>query len=694
MQNSLQGTAAAVPGPAVHFRARHPQPISRRRSPIRALTSALIAAALLHLAPRAAAQVTTIEVVQTLIVEPATDAPLSLQLKTKGALPPQSFLRIKGLPPATSLSEGHFVRPGVWAVPLSALDTVRISVPAAQAGRAELTISLVTRDNTVLAEAKTTLVVGAASLFSAPPPTPKGQQAGGNGPEVTLRMKGGAFELRGRLKSFEGGRFVIENRVFGTMTLDAANMECIGASCPGAPKVSAIVPPTGPPPRGASSLSKVVGVHGSTAVGWELMPALIRAYAEKIGGGVTTLPGNNPLEERFKIADAKGRDLILFDLKRYGTHSAFDALEDGSAQIGVTSRPINDQEAARLIKAGTLGIRTPQHEHVLGLDGLVIIVAQDNPAVSLSIDNIAKIFAGQLTDWSEVGLPPGKINIYATSKKSGTFATFDSLVLQPRALTIAPSIKLLLSTAEVADAVAADPNGIGVTSFAFVRDAKGLNVESSCGLISRPSVFTVKTEEYPLTRRLFLYTAAKVLHPHAKGFLDYALSREAQPVIGSAQFVDQTPDWLGFDDQGGRIAYALNASNEDFNITEMRQLIADMNGAKRLSITFRFKTASIELDTKARADIDRLVALAASPELRGKTLLLLGFADAVGPYAGNAALSIGRATQVRDTLLASAKGLDPSLVVHKGYSELAPVACNDQLEGRNLNRRVEVWVRD
>jgi phosphate transport system substrate-binding protein len=50
---------------------------------------------------------------------------------------------------------------------------------------------------------------------------------------------------------------------------------------------------------------------------------------------------------------------------------------------------------------------------------------------------------------------------------------------------------------------------------------------------------------------------------------------------------------------------------------------------------------------------------------------------------------------VRDTLVAVGKGsIDPSLVVHKGYSELAPVACNDQLEGRNLNRRVEVWVRD
>lgn len=645
----------------------------------------------------AQAQGPTIEVVQTLVVEPATDAPLSLQLKTTGRLPPQSFVRIRGLPPAASLSEGHFVRPGVWAVPLSSLSSVRITVPAAQAGRAELTISLVTRDNAVLAEARTTLVVGTASLFSAAPPAPKkGQSAAFDGPEVTLRMKGGAFELRGRLKSFEGGRYVIENKAFGTMTLDANNMECIGAGCPGQPrpKVGAVRPPTALAPKGGAP-SRVIGLHGSTAVGWELMPALILTYVDKIGGSVRTVPGANPLEESHKVIDAKGREIVVFDLKRYGTPTAFDGLEDGSAQIGIASRPINDQEAARLARAGTPGIRSPQHEHVLGLDGLVVIVAQDNPAVSLSIDNIAKIFAGQVTDWSQVGLPPGKINVYSTSKASGTFAAFDSLVLLPRKLPLAPSAKLLLSTAEVADAVAADANGIGVTSFAFTRDAKGLNVESSCGLITRPSVFTVRTEEYPLTRRLYLYTTAKPSHPHVKGFLDFALSKEAQPIIGAAQFVDQSPDSLGFDDQGGRIAYALNAPNEDFNIAEMRQLIADMNGARRLSITFRFKSGSSELDTKSRADIDRLVALVATSELRSKRLLLLGFTDSIGPYAGNAALSMGRAAQVRDTLLTAARGtIDPALAVHKGYSELAPVACNDQLEGRNLNRRVEVWVRD
>jgi phosphate transport system substrate-binding protein len=563
-------------------------------------------------------------------------------------------------------------------------------------------------DNAVVAEAKTTLVVGAPSLFAAtpqPPPAPLPPAARAapppkaakveEPPEVTLRMKGGAFELRGRLKAFEGGRYVIDNKVFGTMTLDATNIECIGAGCPGrGPAVAALAPATGPGPRGAV-LSKVIGVHGSTAVGWDLMPALIRAYAARTGGSTSTLAGSNPLEEVHRLLDANGRESVLFDLKRYGTGTAFDALEDGSAQIGVASRPVNDDEAARLARAGTPNIRSPQHEHILGLDGLVIIVAQDNPAVSLSIDNIAKVFSGQVTDWSQVGLPPGRINIYSASRKSGTFATFDALVLQPRKLAMAQSARLLLSTAEVADAVAADPSGIGVTSFAYVRDAKGLNVEASCGLITRPSVFTVKTEEYPLTRRLFLYTANRPVHPLAKGFLDFALSRDAQPIIADAQFVDQSPDSLGFDDQGGRIAYALNAPGEDFDIVQMRQLIADMNGARRLSITFRFRSGAIELDTKARADIDRLVQMAAAPDLRGKRIMLLGFADAVGPYAANSALALRRATQVRDTLVAAGRGaIDPGLVVHKGFSELAPVACNDQIEGRNLNRRVEVWVRE
>jgi phosphate transport system substrate-binding protein len=355
------------------------------------------------------------------------------------------------------LSEGHFVRPGVWAVPLSALPSVTISVPAGQSGRSELTISLVSVDNKVLAETRTTLVVGTASLFGtkapapvvAPAKEPKAAKAQVEGPEVTLRMKGGGFELKGRLKSYDGGRYVIDNRVFGTMTLDAANMECIGAGCPGTSAPGPVVAAAPPVSLPAGVRSGLIGVHGSNVVGWELMPALIKAYAASVGAPLVANAGANPLEERYRLRNPSGADAAIFDLKRYGTNTAFVSLEDGKAQIGMASRPVTDEEAARLAKAGTFNVRSPQHEHVLALDGLLVIVAQDNPAVSLSIDNIAKIFSGQITDWSQVGLPPGKINVYSPSKQSGTFSAFNALVLQPRNLALAASSQLLLSNAEV-----------------------------------------------------------------------------------------------------------------------------------------------------------------------------------------------------------------------------------------------------
>jgi len=184
----------------------------------------------------------SLEVIQVLLVEPGTDVPLSVQVKSGGALPQQSFIRIRGLPPATSLSVGQLVRPGEWTVPLSALRTVRITVPVGQSGRSELTISLVTADNTIIAETRTTLVVGTASLLPIKPSPPtvaapakdlKAPRPKLDGPEVTLRMKVGGFELKGRLKGYDGARYVIDNEKFGTMTLDATNMECIGAGCPG-----------------------------------------------------------------------------------------------------------------------------------------------------------------------------------------------------------------------------------------------------------------------------------------------------------------------------------------------------------------------------------------------------------------------------------------------------------------------------
>ena len=128
------------------------------------------------------------------------------------------------------------------------------------------------------------------------------------------------------------------------------------------------------------------------------------------------------------------------------------------------------------------------------------MVSPQNPVKALDLDEIAKIFAGTIKDWSEVGGNPGKIKLYARDAKSGTFDTFDNLVLKPRNMKISAEAQRFESNPELSDETARDPDGIGFAGFAYIRNAKPLAISSQCGIVMPPQVFSVKTEEYPLSR--------------------------------------------------------------------------------------------------------------------------------------------------------------------------------------------------
>lgn len=104
----------------------------------------------------------------TLIAEPSSSVALRISVPSPRDLPPNSFLRIRGLPPALALTDGYAIGPGVWAVPLAALSNLRLIVPVGVTGRSEVTVSLVAVDGAALAEAKMTLSI-AAQATALPP---------------------------------------------------------------------------------------------------------------------------------------------------------------------------------------------------------------------------------------------------------------------------------------------------------------------------------------------------------------------------------------------------------------------------------------------------------------------------------------------------------------------------------------------
>lgn len=102
----------------------------------------------------------------TILLEPASQSALSIQVGPPGSIPSNTFVRLRGLPASVSLTEGYAIAPGSWAVPLVGLGSLRAVVPAGVSGRAEITIHLVGVDGATLAETKTSLIVGPAAAIA------------------------------------------------------------------------------------------------------------------------------------------------------------------------------------------------------------------------------------------------------------------------------------------------------------------------------------------------------------------------------------------------------------------------------------------------------------------------------------------------------------------------------------------------
>ncbi len=218
---------------------------------------------------------------------------------------------------------------------------------------------------------------------------------------------------------------------------------------------------------------------------------------------------------------------LTFEVQAHGSKTAFEDLAAGKCDIGMASRRITPDEARQCAMAGLGDMFSPACEIVLGLDGIAVFVNKSNPINALTKQQIADIFSGRTTDWSQVGGNPGPINLYAGDENSGTFDTFKSLVLESRPLSTKAS--RYENSAKLSDEVAADANGIGFTGMAFVRGSKPLAISEAGGAALLPTPFTVAAEHYPLSRRLFLYVPANPRNEWTQKFVEFALSELGGP---------------------------------------------------------------------------------------------------------------------------------------------------------------------
>ncbi len=464
-----------------------------------------------------------------------------------------------------------------------------------------------------------------------------------------------------------------------------------------------------PPPAVAK-----LGIFGSNTIGERLMPLLIDGYAKsRLGRPARFQPTAAEEQQIILPAGAGGGPSVTIDFKAHGSNTAFPALMQSQAQIGMASRRVTPAETAQFKSRFGIDIDMPPSERVLGLDGLAVIVNPRNPIKSLDLGQIAKIFAGQVTSWAEViGLdemgrpvtgPNLRISIHARDDRSGTFDTFKNLVLTRLEPPVPISTRAVrYDSSEALSAVVGQEAGaIGFIGLAYINKNHPLGISSTCGLTSRPSRFGVKSEQYALTRRLYLYSVGNPADATASALLNYALSDEAQRIVGEAEFIDQSVEFAGADEQAtwARVLAAQPTAHlpadKEIPSTAALNFATKAAALRRSSVSFRFEYNKADLgaalDTLATQNVVRLKNYLASKSIAPRKVWIMGFADSIGGWEPNFELSRSRAVTIANKLAQAGVVIPAGHIVP--YSYMAPVACSDTEQGgRDKNRRVEVWI--
>ena len=254
------------------------------------------------------------------------------------------------------------------------------------------------------------------------------------------------------------------------------------------------------------------------ACGQTAAPVATTAPA-KLSGNVAT-DGSTSME---KVIGALGEAFMeanpdtTFTYNPTGSGSGIQAVQEGRCDIGLSSRALKDAEK----EAGLT-------ETVLAYDGIAMIVNPANPVEDLSLEQIADIYTGKITNWSEVGGNDSQIVLIGREAGSGTRGGFEEIVGVVDACQYRQELS---STGDVITTVAQNPDAIGYASLAAVKDTvKALKVAGVT-----PTEATVKDGTYTIQRPFVLATkTGEKLNDVAQAFFDYATSADASEIITAA----------------------------------------------------------------------------------------------------------------------------------------------------------------
>ncbi len=236
--------------------------------------------------------------------------------------------------------------------------------------------------------------------------------------------------------------------------------------------------------------------------------------------GTVNTDGSTSMESVVKALGEAFMELnpgVTVNYSGTGSGTGIQSAIDGTCDLGLSSRALKDEEKQN----GAV-------ENIVALDGVAVVINPANGVEDLTVEQIAQIFTGEITNWSELGGTDGEIAVFGREAGSGTRGAFEEIVGVEDTCKYTNEYS---STGDVIGNVASNPNAIGYASLSAVNDTvKAVKVNGVA-----PSEDTVKDGSYEIQRPFVMVTKEGAeLSEATQAFLDFAMSADAADIIAAA----------------------------------------------------------------------------------------------------------------------------------------------------------------
>jgi phosphate transport system substrate-binding protein len=494
--------------------------------------------------------------------------------------------------------------------------------------------------------------------------------------EVTLQSEDGRISLTGNLVDFTNTEYVIET-VSGQLSVRREFTSCEGAACPD-----------------VTAVSDRFTVSVAGADGAELVAAIVGDYTASKDFNLTQQLSSDGSLPTLLVGNERGLEISRINMVQMDTSDAISALVAGESQFAITRGRATAAEVSTTFGRDVADVTQVLNEEIIGLDAISFVVSEDNGIDVIDFGSARAIIDGQITNWSQLGGANQPITLHTLASNVAVVSQLRARGLagrNPMASTIAhPNVDALNA------ALDADPTGFGIIYRSQAEGVKALNLATACNIFVDNSDFAIQTEEHPLTLRWYQYTLKEgAASEFAQNVGQFIPTDFGQDSIASRGLVTQQLQIVPMQDQGARLlTTVLSGDSDRVSNTIMRGYFEQASNARRISTSLRFLSGNATLDSKAESDIERISDIVRSNAYEGYEVLVFGFSDSYGSMTANLTLSERRANSVKDVLLQKNPGyLDSDAVRSFGIGPVAPVGCNETAQGRELNRRVEIWIR-